>query len=312
VGVQVSLQASHNILFSGRDVLFSLTIDLIGNIHTDGKPPMPADLVTPTIKQDFYTTGRGGSGNMMFNDKDRPEIARGSQDVEEPPKRSLESVQFTGRGMFSFVFPPHSNLMLTHNVFPQVVSPTLSSLASRSKRPKTPPLPSVLGNSETEYRRKKGPRKFLAARLPRHEKQNRGLDRKHCPLFSFFGCLFNIFFAWVLGYPFSGTLAYYGRFSGLTSASEYDCRFIIAWTYSLFRTTIINEKQQFTAKPNKRIIIKRKKEQLEERYLTRAGPPLSYAINARSVISLSHTTYAGPSNHQSTFHLGYYYVAQRK
>jgi hypothetical protein len=190
VGVQVSLQASHNILFSGRDVLFSLTIDLIGNIHTDGKPPMPADLVTPTIKQDFYTTGRGGSGNMMFNDKDRPEIARGSQDVEEPPKRSLESVQFTGRGMFSFVFPPHSNLMLTHNVFPQVVSPTLSSLASKSKRPKTPPLPSVLGNSETEYRRKNGPRKFLAARLPRHEKQNRGLDREHCPLFSFFGCLF--------------------------------------------------------------------------------------------------------------------------
>lgn len=34
----------------------------------------------------------------MYNDKDRPELARGSQDVEKPPKRSEESVQFTGRG----------------------------------------------------------------------------------------------------------------------------------------------------------------------------------------------------------------------
>jgi hypothetical protein len=36
---------------------------------------------------------------MMYNDRDRPELARGSQDVEEPPKRSKEHVQFTGRGM---------------------------------------------------------------------------------------------------------------------------------------------------------------------------------------------------------------------
>lgn len=35
---------------------------------------------------------------MMYNDKDRPELARGSQDVEKPPKRSEETVQFTGRG----------------------------------------------------------------------------------------------------------------------------------------------------------------------------------------------------------------------
>lgn len=39
----------------------------------------------------------------MFNDKDRPELARGSQDVEQPPKRSEESVQFTGRGMHSLL-----------------------------------------------------------------------------------------------------------------------------------------------------------------------------------------------------------------
>lgn len=42
---------------------------------------------------------------MMYNDKDRPELARGSQDVEIPPKRSEESVQFTGRGM-QFPAPP--------------------------------------------------------------------------------------------------------------------------------------------------------------------------------------------------------------
>lgn len=75
-----------------------------GNIHTNGTATTAADLVTPTIKQEFFTTGRGGTGNMMFNDKDRPELARGSQDVEKPPKRSEESVQFTGRG--ACLYPP--------------------------------------------------------------------------------------------------------------------------------------------------------------------------------------------------------------
>lgn len=75
-----------------------------GNIHTNGKATTAADLVTPTIKQDFFTTGRGGTGNMMYNDKEHPELARGSQDVEKPPKRSEESVQFTGRG--TPPFPP--------------------------------------------------------------------------------------------------------------------------------------------------------------------------------------------------------------
>lgn len=37
---------------------------------------------------------------MMYNDKERPELARGSQDVDKPPKRSDEHVQFMGRGMF--------------------------------------------------------------------------------------------------------------------------------------------------------------------------------------------------------------------
>ncbi|KAK8256038.1 hypothetical protein IWZ00DRAFT_498591 [Phyllosticta capitalensis] len=44
----------------------------------------PEDLVTPTIKSQLYTTGRGGSGNMAKNDPNHPEIARAAQDVEAP------------------------------------------------------------------------------------------------------------------------------------------------------------------------------------------------------------------------------------
>ncbi|KAJ5115335.1 hypothetical protein NUU61_001094 [Penicillium alfredii] len=52
----------------------------------------------PTIKQDVYTTGRGGSGNMVHNDPERPEIARESQDVESPPLRAQQIPHHTGRG----------------------------------------------------------------------------------------------------------------------------------------------------------------------------------------------------------------------
>ncbi|KAJ5323186.1 hypothetical protein N7452_011475 [Penicillium brevicompactum] len=53
-----------------------------GNITRQQSAPTPKDLVTPTIKQEVYTTGRGGSGNMVHNDPDRPDLARESQDVE--------------------------------------------------------------------------------------------------------------------------------------------------------------------------------------------------------------------------------------
>ncbi|CAG8907500.1 unnamed protein product [Penicillium salamii] len=56
-----------------------------GNITRQQSAPSPKDLVTPTIKQEVYTTGRGGSGNMVQNNLDRPELARESQDVESPP-----------------------------------------------------------------------------------------------------------------------------------------------------------------------------------------------------------------------------------
>lgn len=52
----------------------------IGN-YTDHPSPMisPDDLATPTLKNDFYTTGRGGTGNMAKNTD--AEDARRAQDV---------------------------------------------------------------------------------------------------------------------------------------------------------------------------------------------------------------------------------------
>ncbi|KAJ5754129.1 uncharacterized protein N7511_008282 [Penicillium nucicola] len=69
-----------------------------GNITRQQSAPSPRDLFTPTIKQEVFTTGRGGSGNMMHNDPDRPEIARESQDVESPPLRAQQLPHHTGRG----------------------------------------------------------------------------------------------------------------------------------------------------------------------------------------------------------------------
>ncbi|KAJ5887634.1 hypothetical protein N7495_007675 [Penicillium taxi] len=71
-----------------------------GNITRQEKPstPTPQDFVTPTIKQDVYTTGRGGSGNMVQNDLERPEIARERQDVESPPLRAQVMPHYIGRG----------------------------------------------------------------------------------------------------------------------------------------------------------------------------------------------------------------------
>ncbi|OOQ91571.1 hypothetical protein PEBR_08635 [Penicillium brasilianum] len=72
-----------------------------GNIAPPQKsttPTTPKDLATPTIKQEIYTTGRGGSGNMVQNDPERPEIARESQDVESPPLRAEQYPHHTGRG----------------------------------------------------------------------------------------------------------------------------------------------------------------------------------------------------------------------
>ncbi|KAH7072969.1 hypothetical protein BKA63DRAFT_54839 [Paraphoma chrysanthemicola] len=64
-----------------------LLILLPGNIAKNdptASQPAPEDLVTPTLKGNTYTTGRGGTGNMAVNDPDRPELARAAQDVDAP------------------------------------------------------------------------------------------------------------------------------------------------------------------------------------------------------------------------------------
>ncbi|KAL4866091.1 hypothetical protein BDV12DRAFT_199529 [Aspergillus spectabilis] len=79
-----------------------------GNIYSsETKQTTPQDLVTPTIKQDVYTTGRGGAGNMLHNDPDRPELARESQDVEAPPMRVQDAQpHHTGRGGAANLYYP--------------------------------------------------------------------------------------------------------------------------------------------------------------------------------------------------------------
>ncbi|EAW23559.1 DUF3602 domain-containing protein [Aspergillus fischeri NRRL 181] len=77
-----------------------------GNIYSTANPTSAKDLITPTIKQDTFTTGRGGSGNMVQYDPERPEIARELQDVESPPQRVEEAPHHTGRGGAANAYVP--------------------------------------------------------------------------------------------------------------------------------------------------------------------------------------------------------------
>ncbi|KAL8660181.1 MAG: hypothetical protein Q9202_006777 [Teloschistes flavicans] len=71
------------------------------------------NLVTPTIKQTIYTTGRGGSGNMKKNDPNHPEVARKSQDVAPMPRRnSRGEIVHTGRGGAANVIRPSIDEMV--------------------------------------------------------------------------------------------------------------------------------------------------------------------------------------------------------
>jgi len=57
-----------------------ILIYLVGNVRTvEAINDEPIDLDTPTIKSNYYTTGRGGSGNMAKNTD--PEEARRAQDI---------------------------------------------------------------------------------------------------------------------------------------------------------------------------------------------------------------------------------------
>jgi len=71
-----------------------------GNIGKERRESLtgPEDLVTPTIKSEHYTTGRGGTGNIAKNDPLHPEIARASQDVRSPVFREPEGSFHYGRG----------------------------------------------------------------------------------------------------------------------------------------------------------------------------------------------------------------------
>lgn len=74
---------------------------LAGNIAPRSPALDPADLKTPTIKSDLYTTGRGGTGNMALNLHSHPELARAAQDVETYPSLGLlepETSVHYGRG----------------------------------------------------------------------------------------------------------------------------------------------------------------------------------------------------------------------
>ncbi|KAL8918640.1 MAG: hypothetical protein Q9172_005333, partial [Xanthocarpia lactea] len=70
-----------------------------GNIGPTVNDATKSTLTTPTIKSSVYTTGRGGSGNMKRNDPRHPELARKSQDVVPPPKKTHAGERgHTGRG----------------------------------------------------------------------------------------------------------------------------------------------------------------------------------------------------------------------
>lgn len=70
-----------------------------GNISHGKKPSEPTYVeegaIVPELKQQIYTTGRGGAGNMRLNDD--KEITRKLQDVEGPVGRvSAENPSFSG------------------------------------------------------------------------------------------------------------------------------------------------------------------------------------------------------------------------
>ncbi|KFY76687.1 hypothetical protein V499_03752 [Pseudogymnoascus sp. VKM F-103] len=69
-----------------------------GNISAaPPRPVSPTDLETPTLKEEVYTTGRGGSGNMVANTGKAG--ARRAQDVVALPRRESEGAgAHVGRG----------------------------------------------------------------------------------------------------------------------------------------------------------------------------------------------------------------------
>lgn len=72
----------------------------VGNITSkDQKSPALPPTTTPTLKSKNYTTGRGGTGNIVSNDS--AETARLAQDVDVPGIALPEhDYVITGRGKY--------------------------------------------------------------------------------------------------------------------------------------------------------------------------------------------------------------------
>lgn len=69
----------------------------LGNITAKSdKAVTTAPATTPTLKSKNYTTGRGGTGNIVRNED--PETARMAQDVDVPGIALPEGDHHTGRG----------------------------------------------------------------------------------------------------------------------------------------------------------------------------------------------------------------------
>ncbi|KAF2767406.1 hypothetical protein EJ03DRAFT_248768, partial [Teratosphaeria nubilosa] len=72
-----------------------------GNITAQPTPGVESgDLSTPTIKNATYTTGRGGTGNMVSNELNDASKSRVAQDVETPAhhEKEVKGTYHWGRG----------------------------------------------------------------------------------------------------------------------------------------------------------------------------------------------------------------------
>ena len=89
-------------LFAALPYTRDFVLTSSGNLKKDDPTnnyPKPEDLVTPTLKSNTYTTGRGGTGNMARNDPEHPELARAAQDVDNTPQPSeVPGPKHYGRG----------------------------------------------------------------------------------------------------------------------------------------------------------------------------------------------------------------------
>lgn len=82
-------------------------IFITGNItNKSDKSPALVPATTPTLKSKNYTTGRGGTGNIVENTD--PETARLAQDVDVSGITLPEGQHHTGRGKKIYLCPSYA------------------------------------------------------------------------------------------------------------------------------------------------------------------------------------------------------------